>query len=153
MTKPIAIIALLLGVLGAAPVDRMKSLQYLVGTWTCTFVSGSMHQTYAATFAYDMGGNWMSERDAWTGGGGDLGVLTYEPQKRIWTFVVLESERTTTIFQAKDTGDERKVWHSVFPDTSMTETIDKLSPAKYTINFVGTFNGKAMKSTDTCLKH
>jgi len=150
--KFLATISLLLGVLGAAPADRMTSLQYLVGTWTCTYASGAMHQTYTATYAYDMGGNWLSERDSGSGGFSDLGMFTNDPRGHEWTFVVLDSGRNTTIFKAKDTGGDRPVWHSVFPDSSMTETFDKVSPTKYTTNFVQTAKGKTVRSSDTCVK-
>jgi hypothetical protein len=92
------------------------------------------------------------ELDFGAGGGGDEGLFTYDPGKRQWTFVVLESERRPTLFVSDDTRGARITYHSVYPDASMTETIERISPAKYTIHFTQTAAGKTTKSVDVCTK-
>jgi hypothetical protein len=139
---------------GAAPAgDRMGSLNYLVGNWTCTYeVKGSPTATYAARYAYDLGGNWLRETDSWNGGGGDFGFFTYEPKTREWTSTVVDSGRGTTVFRARDDGTDRKAWHSVYPDTSMSLTLNKVSETEYTLSFTQTVNGKTNVSFDRCKK-
>ncbi|MGB8907134.1 MAG: hypothetical protein WCC84_00110 [Candidatus Cybelea sp.] len=150
----LAIVVLLLVTLGVAPAsagDPLGSLRFLVGSWNCTYQMGKASLSYHATYAYDMKDNWMSERDAWKGGGGDQGMFTYDP-KRGWTIVVLEQDRTTTIFHATGKNAGHVAYHSVYPDASMTDVFDRVSSTRYTLHFKQKANGKTVTSTDTCVK-
>jgi hypothetical protein len=143
--------AALVGALPARAADPLASLRFLVGTWSCSYQAGKTVAVYKATFAYDMNGNWIRERDAWKGGGADLGMLTYAA-KSGWTFVVLEPERTTTIFRATGIDANHLVYRSVLPDASMTEVFDRVSPVRYTLHFTQMAGGKATSSVDICVK-
>jgi hypothetical protein len=148
------ITVLVLVTLSAAPVsasDPLASLRFLVGTWNCTYQLGKASVSYHATYAYDMKGNWMSERDVIKGGGSDQGMFTYDP-KRGWTAVVIEPERTTTIFRASGSNATHVVYHSVYPDASMTEVFDRAASNRYTLHFKQKANGRTMTSTDICVK-
>jgi hypothetical protein len=151
-----AIVAVLffaaIGIVPAGGSDPLGSLRFLVGRWNCTYNAGKVHGLYAATFSYDMGGNWLRESDSWTGGGGDLGMFTYEPKRHGWTAVVLENDRTTTVFRASGSNPNHIVYRGAYPDTSMTDVFDRTSPTRYTLQFSQTTGGKTMKSTDTCVK-
>jgi hypothetical protein len=153
MGRFLAAIALL-ATLGAAPAgDRIGSLNYLVGSWTCTYeVKGTPTATYAAKYDYALGNAWLRETDSWKGGGGDFGFFTYDPKTREWTSTVVDSGRGTTVFRAHDDGTDRKAWHSVYPDTSMTLTQNKVSATEYTLSFAQTMNGKTNVSFDRCKK-
>lgn len=142
----------MLSVAQAPASDPLASLRFLVGTWNCTYRASTVHVTYKATFSYDMNGNWMRERDSWTGGGGDEGMFTYEPKRHGWTAVILEQDRTATVFRAAGSNPDRVVYRSIYPDASMTDIFDRTSPARYTLHFTQTAGRKAIKSTDTCVK-
>lgn len=142
----------MLGVMPAAASDPLGSLRYLVGTWNCTYRAGKVQAKYTATFAYDMSGNWMRERDSWAGGGGDQAMFTYEPKRRNWTAVVTERERTTTIFRAGGANLSHLVYRSVYPDASMTDIFDRASSTQYTLHFTQTTGGRTVRSNDTCVK-
>ncbi len=142
----------MLGVMPAAASDPLASLRYLVGTWNCTYRSGKVQARYTATFAYDMSGNWMRERDSWAGGGSDQALFTYEPQGRNWTAVVTEQERTTTIFRAAGANPNHLVYRSVYPYAGMSEIFDRTSPMQYSLHFAQSTGGKTIKSTGTCIK-
>lgn len=130
----------------------LTALGFLIGVWTCSYAGGGQHLTYTATFAYDMSNNWISQRDAWSGGGGDVGYLTYIPKEKVWTYAVFESERTTTLFRG--TGDASHiVYRSIYPDAKFTDVFDRVSPTKYTLHFSGIVGGKPMTSLDVCTKH
>jgi hypothetical protein len=147
--------ALILAALGAAPAsasDPLASLRFLVGTWNCTYQAAKVRVSYKATFAYDMSGNWLSERDSSTGGGSGLGMITYEPKRRGWTVVIVEPDRTATVFHATGDNPNHIVYHSVYPDASMTDVFDRSSPTRYTLHFTQSTAGKTMKSTDVCVK-
>jgi hypothetical protein len=149
----VAILALTaFGVAPAAASDPLSSLRFLVGTWNCTYEAGKTHVTYKAVFAYDLSNNWMRESDSWTGGGGDMGMFTYEPKRHGWTAVVVENQRTTTVFRSNGGNANHIVYHSVYPNASMTDVFDRTSPTRYTIHFTQSVGSKAMKSTDVCAK-
>lgn len=145
---------MILGLLGVAPAgasDPLSSLRYLVGTWKCTYQIGKTHADYKATYSYGLGENWLRESDSW-GGGSDLGMITYEPKERRWTIVVLETDRIATLFRAAGGSPNHLVYHSVYPSTSMTDVFDRDSPTRYTLHFTQSAGGRAVKSTDTCVK-
>lgn len=146
----VAIALLALGTAGsAAATDPLASLKFLVGNWVCTYDVGKTHATYRAAFAYDMGGNWLRETDAWAGGG-DLGMFTYE--RSGWTAVILERDRSTTIFRAPGTNPNHVAYKSVYPNTDATDVFDRVSPTRFTLHYSQTTNGKTMSSMDTCIK-
>jgi hypothetical protein len=149
----LSLIALVTVFGAAAPGDRMSTLNFLAGSWTCTYeVKGSPTATYAAKYSYDLGGNWLRETDSWNGGGGDFGFYTYDPKSHEWTSTVVDSGRGTTVFRAHDDGTDSKMWRSVYPDNSMKLTFNKVSPTEYTLSFTQTVNGKTMASFDRCTK-
>ncbi|MFY9664425.1 MAG: hypothetical protein WAL67_14280 [Candidatus Cybelea sp.] len=148
------IVCLILAASTLAPAsanDPLASLHFLVGSWNCTYQAGKASLSYHATYAYDMKDNWLSERDGWKGGGADAGMFTYDP-KRGWTAVVIEPERTTTIFHATGANASHIVYHSLYPDASMTEAFDRVSSTRYTLHFKQKANGKTVTSIDTCVK-
>jgi opacity protein-like surface antigen len=136
----------------ASAADPLSSLRFLVGAWNCTYLAGKVHMNYKAMFAYDLGGNWMRESDNWTGGGGDLGMFTYEAKHHAWTAVIMENERTTTLFRASGSNPNHIVYRSVYPTAGMTDVFERTSPTRYTIRFTQSGGGKTLKSTDTCIK-
>ena len=144
-----------LGTLGAAPtrvLDPVMSLNYLVGNWSCSYRIGAQRLSYQASFVYDMGNNWLRESDSWPGGGSDEAFITYDSKTRQWTQVVMENERTTTVFSAKGAGLSHIVYHSVFPKPGMTLTFDRVTHTRYTLHFQQINNGTTTTSSDTCTK-
>jgi len=153
VTRLLAVAVLLSAIGASAPArsDPMSSMHFLVGDWTCTYHQGPAKVTYKATFAYDLAGNWLRERDVWTGGGGDEGLFTYQPKQHAWIISVVEPDRSLTVFRGTGSDFAHIVYRSIYPDTSMTEHIDRTSPTQYTIHFSQTANGKTTKSTDVCV--
>ncbi len=149
----VTVTALLLAAFVAAPArasDPLASLHFLVGTWNCTYNAGKVHANYKAIFSYDMSGNWLKESDSWAGGGGDLGMFTYE--KGGWTAVVLERERTTAVFHASGSDSNHVVYRSIYPHAGMTDIFDRVSATRFTLHFKQTAGGKTTSSNDTCVK-
>jgi hypothetical protein len=149
----IAVAALALSCIVAAPAsDPLTSLQYLVGTWNCSFALGGRQITYKATFAYDLGNNWLREDDAWVGGGTDLAMFTYDPKTASWVITIAEQERNAVVFRGAGADPDHVVYHSVYPDASLTNVFDRVSPTSYTVRFSQTAGGKTTTSVNTCVK-
>ena len=136
----------------ASASDPLNSLRFLEGSWNCTYQAGKVAVNYRATFAYDMGGNWMRESDSWTGGGSDLGMFTYEPKRHAWMAVVMENERDTTLFRATGANPNHIVYRSIYPNAGMTDIFERTSPTRYTLHFTQTSGGRTRSSTDICVK-
>ena len=60
---------------------------------------------------------------------------------------MIEPERTTTIFRATGTDGSHIVYHSAYPDASMTEVFDRIASNRYTLHFKQKASGKAAKTT------
>ena len=147
-----AVVLVALTLAPARAADPLSSMRFLVGNWMCTYDTGKTKVTYKATFAYELGANWLRESDSWTGGGGDFGYFTYEPKRRSWTAVVFENERTTTIFRADGANPNRIEYRSVYPDATMSELFERTSPVRYVLHFTQHAGGKTIHSTDVCVK-
>ena len=148
-----ALIFVLVGTIGAGtkPPDPLQAYAFWIGSWTCSYTLGSQTSSYVATMSWAMDGNWIRERDTWANGG-DEGLFTYDPSERQWTFVVMEPDRRPTLFVGKDTSSGHLVFRSAYPDASMSERIDQISPTKYAVHFTQTVGGKTTSSVDVCTK-
>lgn len=133
----------------AQPVD---SLNFLIGSWNCSFQMGAQRASYHAVYARAMGGAGILQTDSWRGGGGDAGLYTYDGTARQWNATFVEPSGQTTVFLSKDKGPQRIAYRSVYPDTTAREVFERVSPAKYLINFTQTKNGKVTVSNDVCSK-
>jgi hypothetical protein len=134
------------------PTGNVVPGQYLVGTWTCKYMAGAQRITYSATFAHAMGGSWMRETDSSGGAAKGEALYTYNPKSPTWTAVIVGSDGTVTIFRAVGPSATHIVYHSVYPDASMTDVFDRLSSTKYALHFTQIANGKSIKSSDICTK-
>lgn len=147
----IVLVALFLLVFSAAKAaDPMSRLDSLVGKWTCTYHVGSQQSSFSAAFAFTQDGNWLRETDSWPGGG-DEGLITYVPTTRTWTTLVADSGRGATVFKAKETGSSTLVYHSIYPDSTLTVTYSYLSTTRYDVHAVIT-GPHPSTSTDVCAK-
>jgi hypothetical protein len=148
------ILVVLAGTIGAGtkPAGPLQAFAFMIGSWTCSYTLGSQTSSYSATMSWALDGNWIRQRDTWAGGGGDEGLFTYNSTKHQWTSLVIESDRVPTLFVAGDTGIAHIAYRSVYPDTSMSETIDRISPTKYTVHFRQIAGAKVASSVDVCIK-
>ncbi|HEY5093525.1 MAG TPA: hypothetical protein VII69_00245 [Candidatus Eremiobacteraceae bacterium] len=131
----------------AAP---LAGLHYLVGSWNCTYRAGAVNFVYDATYAYERDGHTLREIASWAGGG-DEELVAYDAQHSRWTAVVLD-DQTVTIMRATGSDPNHIAYRSVYPDTSIAVTFDRISAAKYTLHGTVRSGGKTITSVDTCLR-
>jgi hypothetical protein len=132
----------------ASPV---AALQYLVGAWKCVYRSGTARLDYDATFAYDLDGRTLRETAMWAGGG-DEELLGYDAQHRGWTAVVFDDHGTATVMRAAGSDPHHIAYASIYPDSSLTVTLDRVSATQYTLHGKVRAGGKTIASVDTCLR-
>lgn len=130
----------------------IESLSFLIGTWNCSFQVGSQRATYTAVYSRALSGAGLLQTDSWRGGGGDAGLYSYDSGAHRWNETIVEENGQTTVFLSNDKGPQRIAYHSVYPDTSARETFQQVSPARYTIDFSQSKNGKVTVSKDVCNK-
>ena len=136
----------------AQAADPLTSLRSMVGTWNCSYDSGKAKAMYRAVFSYAMAENSLRESDSWVHGGSDESLFTYEPKRNAWTAIVAEPDRSTTIFRGPGADPNHIIYRSILPDASMIDVFDRMSPARYTLHFTQTVDGKSTSSVDTCVK-
>jgi hypothetical protein len=125
-------------------------MQYLVGTWNCTYRAGAMHMGYGATYTSDLGGHALREIASYTGGG-DEELIAYDAP-RGWTAVVLDDHGNATIMHATSKDPNHVAYSSVYPDKSIAVKFDRVSATEYTLHGTVRAGGKTITSVDTCLR-
>lgn len=131
----------------------LTGLAFLIGAWSCSYTAGGHSTLYSTTFGYDLGKNWIVERDTYGGGGGAVAYLTNDRKAYGLTYAVFGSDRSTTIFRAGDDQPSYIVWRSVFPKQGLTDVFQRVSSKKFTLHFSGVLDGQAVTSSDVCTKH
>ncbi len=118
------LVSLLLAAALPATASPLAGLQYLIGTWNCTYRAGAVRFAYQATYAYDRDAHTLREVASWPGGG-DEELLAYDVQHHGWTAVVLDQEAATIL---------------------------RVSGTEYALHATVRSGGKTIHSVDTCLR-
>lgn len=134
-----------------ATATPLAGLNYLVGTWNCTYRAGAVRFPYGATYNYDLDGHILREVATWAGGG-DEELLAYDTKRRDWTAVVLDDQGTATVMRATGGDPDHIAYRSIYPDASLAVTFDRVSATKYTLHGTVRLGGKTIISVDTCLR-
>jgi len=143
------LLSFVLAALSAAAPSPIARLNYLVGTWSCTYRAGATRFDYGATYAYDRGGNTLRLSATWAGGG-DEELFGYDAPHRAWTAVVFEDTGATTIMHATGSDANHIAYRSVYPDAGLAQMFDRISATQYTLHATVRSGGKTTVSTDTC---
>jgi hypothetical protein len=142
--------SLLLAAALPATASPLADLQYLVGSWSCTYRAGAMQMGYHATYAYDRDGHTLRETTAFAGGGGDEELIAYDAPHRVWTAVVIEDQGAVTIMHASGSDPKHIAYRSAYPDASIAVTFDRVSSTAYTLHAKVREGGKTITSVDMC---
>lgn len=123
---------------------------YLSGSWDCTYRAGASSLAYVATYGYDGKGGILRQSASWKGGG-DEELIAYDAH-RGWTSVVFDGQGTTTIMRASGSDPAHIAFHSIYPDSSITVTFDRVSATEYTLRGTVRSGGKTIANVDTCTR-
>jgi hypothetical protein len=151
MRKLVICVMTLLCTCGAAPSSPLGDLQFLIGTWRCSYASGSQHGVYTASYAPALNGSGLLQTDSWNGGGGDAAIYSYQAATRRVNVTVVEENGETTVFLGTPAGG-RIAYRSVYPDSTAKETFERVTGSEYTLGFTQTQHGKTIASKDVCVR-
>ena len=151
MRSVVMLASLVLAAVLPAAATPLAGLQYLVGTWNCTYRAGAVRFAYDATYAYDHDGHVLRQIASWKGGG-DEELLAYDAQHASWGAVVFDGQGTSTVMRATGSDPNHIAYHSVYPDASIAVTFDRVSSTEYTLHGTVRMGGKTITSVDTCLR-
>lgn len=126
--------ALLASTVAAAPNDsQMAPLQYLIGTWNCTWQAGTSTGTLDQVFAPALDGAWLEEKEIASTGGRQtvtsIHYTGYDPQTKEYVHVGPDADGTYEVAHSRDgdvwtNADGTFVHHRVNNDErTMTDTI------------------------------
>jgi hypothetical protein len=151
MRKVVLFSALALVAATPASASPLAGLQYLVGSWNCTYQAGAMHMSYRSIYAFDRDGNTLRQVTSW-GTGGDEELIGYDAQHQSWTAIVLDDHGSATVMRGPGSDPNHIAYKSVYPDASIAPTFDRVSDTKYTTHATVQMDGKTIDSVDTCVR-
>lgn len=129
----------------------LAGLQFLVGSWNCTYRAGATSLAYHATYAYDNDGQVLRQVASWKGGG-DEELIAYDGKRGSWTAVVLDNQGTATIMRAPGSDPNHIAYRSVYPDANVAVTFDRISETAYSLHATVRTRGNTIGSVDTCVR-
>ena len=133
MFKTLLFGVLLAATTAGAPNDsKMAPLQYVVGTWHCTWQAGGSSGSLDQVFAPALGGAWLEEKELVNAGGGQtltsLHYTGYDPRAKEYVHVGPDADGSYEIAHSADAevwtnADGRFIHHRVSADErTMSET-------------------------------
>jgi hypothetical protein len=135
----------------AAPPSPIAGMNYLVGSWKCTYKAGTVSMPYDATYAYDRNAHLLRQTAVFAGDEGDEELIAYDA-KLGWSAVVVDDQGNATIMRAPGSDANHQAFRSVPPDSSISVTFDKVSPTEYTLHGSVVQDGKTITNVDTCVR-
>lgn len=141
----------------AAPVPRnaeqMRALDYLIGTWNCSFSAGGQSGTNVSTFTSVMNGAWLQETEAVRTRSGGLFVTTmhytgYDPDEKRYLHVGPNADGTYEVAYTTDFA----TFHTLLPAGQEDATFTKVSDSEFSLREPFTQNGQHLVYLNTCKK-
>ena len=130
---------------------QMAPLQYLIGTWHCSWVSGSNTGSEDQVFETALGGAWLAEKEIVLDRAGKPVVATihytgYDPKTGNYMHVGPDADGTFELAQSADAH----MWSNPIEKTAFVHT--KISDTKRTMVEKDRINGKPVTFAMTCTK-
>lgn len=150
---------------------NFSSMQFMLGTWTCSIKSARRPAAYVVTSTYTMdpGGLWIDETSVtnpmkWFTSQAKLTAydkITYDPTTHRWVDVNWDNQGGYGLSFAKGWSGNKMTWHdvSVAPTSDISSQTDnvvtKVSNTKMTSysSFTEAKSGRVVAVTGVCTKH
>ena len=141
----------------AAPAPRnaeqMKALDYLIGTWNCSFSAGGQSGTNISTFTPVMNGAWLQETEAVRTKSGGLYITTmhytgYDPDEKRYMHVGPDANGGYEVAYTTDF----QTFHTLLPAGQEDATFTKVSDTEFSLREPFTQSGQHMVYLNTCKK-
>jgi hypothetical protein len=126
--------------------EKLTTVQYLIGTWNCQHNVGSFAGTYTTTYARAVGDRWLEQRydfpatqtePAWHA----EALMGYDERRQAWVRFLVASTGQYFAMRMTDTGDGGWSWKYVSffaaqrPDSSDSDAVlAKKSDSEYVVD-------------------
>jgi hypothetical protein len=132
---------------------EMKKLDYIIGTWNCTWTAGTDSGAVISTFTSVMNGAWLQETEAVQMGSGEPQVTTmhftgYDPRERTWMHLGPNADGTYEVARSADLN----VWHNVLPVAGGDAAFQRISDREFSLSEPFQSNGQTLTYLETCKK-
>lgn len=135
----------------AAP-PEMQKLNYLIGTWNCSWSAGSQSGTNTQTWTTALNGTWLLATEAVPTAKGpvviSLHYTSYDPKTKKWSHVGPNLGGGYDVAESPDAVE----WQTVLPDTSEKLTMTHVSDTQYKQHASAQMGGQAVTFLQTCTK-
>lgn len=124
------------------PTPEIQALSWMTGTWTVTATvqaGANVAKPEAGTsvIAYTLDGTWLEIRDTYPGGTQDIGYLTYNPARKSWIALGIDSTgNAVTTLSAGWEGSKISFAGNVMIvgiPVTLRQTMTKISDAAYDV--------------------
>jgi hypothetical protein len=138
---------------GAPNAQEMKSLDYLIGTWSCSWTAGPDSGAVTSVFAPVMNGAWLQETETVQSPTRGPVVTTvhftgFDPQKKRWVHLGPDADGSYAVAQSSD----GETWHNLLPVAGSDATFRKMSDSAFALSEDFARDGKTLTYVETCKK-
>lgn len=133
--------------------EQMRPLDYLIGTWNCSWSAGGQSGTNISTFTSVMNGSWLQETEAVRTKTGKLFVTTmhftgYDPVEKRWMHVGPNADGTYEVAYTTDF----KTFHTLLPADQKDASFTKTSDMEFSLREPFSQGGQDLVYANTCRK-
>ena len=140
----------------AAPSDvsQMANLQFMLGTWSCTNVIGSMTITESISIVAQ-NSHWLHGSGSRTVDGQSIGedfYIGYDADHARWVIVGVDASGVYNVATSATPTLSPSTWIEAYPASDAKGVFTQSSSSQYTMNTTWTENGRPMSSHEVCTK-
>ena len=135
-------------------VSHMTSLQFMVGTWSCTNVIGSLTITESISIVAQ-NSHWLHGSGSRTVHGPSIGedfYIGYDTDQARWVIVGVDASGVYNVATSATPTLSPSNWIEAYPGSDAKGVFTQNSSSQYTMDTTWTENGHPMSSNEVCTK-
>jgi hypothetical protein len=131
--------------------NRTSELQYLAGSWTCTFQTpdGTVHGPLAQSVV--AAGGWMKGVVDGSGGFHQEFYLGFDRRQSQWAFAIFDAGGYQLLTSTSPVLDG-SVWSDLYPPATGKGTFTEISPTRYSIVSAWSDGSKTVSTREECTR-